>query len=429
MTQSPPTSAPNGGRPVADTDSTLALLRRLLPAVYLPWFGYALSGGILIATLPLMLERNGLSTTTIGVITAIAGVGAMAGGIPVAMVTRHIGEDRVLYISVALVTVTAALLGPASALRPLVVLAVAVGALRFFAGIGAAAMRLSRQAALTKTQDVARRGRSMALMGGIARVAIAIGPVLGGVIADAAGFGVAFFVAGLVSLAGLGLFTRRQPGQRLDKPTAAAPRPSVRSSLGEAGPTLFRGGVAAACVTGARAGRLVLLPLLLDDFGLTLSEVGLVTSVGFGAELILFPIAGATMDRFGRLAAMVPAYGLMAAGLFGLAVAGSATTAVVASIVVGIGNGFASGTMLTLSSDLAPAEDPGPFLAAIATISDIGKFAGPLLVGVVADSASLATAATVLGALLVIAIVWLVVVVGETGQPTQSGWPRQRSHS
>ena len=132
----------------------------------------------------------------------------------------------------------------------------------------------------------------------------------------------------------------------------------------------------------------------------------------------MFPAAGATMDRFGRLAAMVPAYGLMALGLFGLALAQSATAAVVASIVMGIGNGLASGTLLTLSSDLAPDNDPGPFLAAIATISDVGKFVGPLVVGVVADSANLSTAAAVLGALLVVAVAWLLLLVGETGEPS-----------
>ena len=416
--QSPTPPSSGGTDLIAEPDGSLTLVRRFAPAVYLPWFGYALSGGVLVATLPLMLERNGLSTTTIGLLTAIAGIGAMAGGMPVALVTRRLGEDRVLLGSVALLTVTAALLGPASALRPLVLLAVAVGVLRFLAGVGATAMRLSRQAALTKTQDVARRGRSMALMGGTARAAFVIGPVIGGVIADTAGFGAAFLVAGLVSLAGLALFSRREPGHRLEKPSAEAPRPLVRVSLGQAGPALFRGGVAAACITGARAGRLVLLPLLLDDFGLTLSEIGLVTSIGLGAELVLFPAAGATMDRFGRLAAMVPAYGLMAVGLFALALAESATAAVVASVVIGIGNGLASGTMLTLSSDLAPAEDPGPFLAAIATVSDIGKFVGPLLVGLVADWASLGSAATALGAMLVFAVVWLLVVVGETGRPS-----------
>lgn len=414
-------SPPPGRAPTTATpEGSITLLRRLTPAVYLPWLGFTLSGGVLVATLPLMLERAGLSTTVIGLLTAIAGVGAMAAGLPVAMLTRRLGEDRVLFVAVACGMLSSALLAPVSAIGSLSMLAVTVGGLRFLSGVGATAMRLSRQAMLTKTQDAARRGRSMALMGGTARVGLVIGPALGGWVADVAGFGSAFVVAGVVSLAGLALFPRRPARHRLDRPTEDAPRPTVRASLGRAGGPLFRGGVAAACITGARAGRLVLLPLLLDEFGLTLSEIGLVTSVGLGAELLLFPAAGATMDRFGRLWAMVPAYGLMALGLFGLALAGDATTAIVASIVMGIGNGLASGTMLTLSSDLAPAEDPGPFLAAIATISDIGKFAGPLLVGIVADTADLGTAAAVLGGLLVVAVVWLLLVVGETGAPTNA---------
>ncbi len=397
-----------------------ALLRRLAPAVYLPWFGFTMSGGVLAATLPLMLERGGLATTAIGLITAISGIGAMAGGLPVAVLIRRLGEDRVLLMSVGLLAGSSALLGPASAVRPVVALGVVIGVLRFVAGVGATAVRLSRQGMLTTTQPAARRGRAMALMGGTARVGFVIGPALGGLVADVLGFGAAFLTAGLVTVAGVALFGRRRPEHRLDVPSEPDAAPSVRASLGDAGGDLLRGGVAAACITGARAGRLVVLPLLLDALGLTVGEIGLVISLGLAAELLLFPLAGATMDRFGRLFAMVPSYGLMAAGLFGLAFADDATTAIIASVVMGIGNGFASGTMLTLSSDLAPADHPGPFLAAIATISDIGKFVGPLLVGIVADNVAgdvegLGAAAGVLGAILAFAVVWLVVVVGETG--------------
>ncbi len=409
-TTPPPIDGVDANRPVGSP----TLLLRLAPAVYLPWFGFAASSGVLAATFPLVLERAGLSTTIVGLLLAISGIGSMAGGLPVAVLIRRLGEDRVLMVAVGALAASAALLAPATAVRPLLALAAVVALLRLLAGAASTAIRLSRQAMLTTTQPVARRGRAMALMGGTARVGLVVGPALGGLVAEVFGFGAAFIAAGAVALAGVALFPRRRSEHRLLAPAGIDERPGIRASLSSAGPALLRGGVAAALVTGARSGRLLVLPLLLDEVGLSVAEVGLVISLGLAAELILFPAAGATMDRFGRLWCMVPAYGLMAAGLFWLAFADNAGTAIGASIVIGVGNGLASGTMLTLSSDLAPADDPGPFLAAIATVSDIGKFVGPLLVGLIADAAGLGTSAAALGAMLAVAVVWLIVVVGET---------------
>jgi len=87
---------------------------------------------------------------------------------------------------------------------------------------------------------------------------------------------------------------------------------------------------------------------------------------------------------------------------------------VVASVVMGVGNGLSSGTLLTVSSDLAPTDSPGAFLAAMAVMQDSGKIVGPLLVGWFADAVGLHASAAVLAVAMVVAIVWIVVAVGET---------------
>ena len=52
---------------------------------------------------------------------------------------------------------------------------------------------------------------------------------------------------------------------------------------------------------------------------------------------------------------------------------------------MGIGNGLGAGTMLTLGSDLAPADAAGPFLAGMALMQGGGRILGALLVGIVGD--------------------------------------------
>ncbi len=88
-----------------------------------------------------------------------------------------------------------------------------------------------------------------------------------------------------------------------------------------------------------------------------------------------------------------------------------------AGAIIGIGNGLSSGTMLTFGSDLAPADATGPFLAGLAALQDGGRVVGPLLVGIVGAGAGLGAASLALAVVLVAAVVWLVTVVGETGNP------------
>ena len=76
-----------------------------------------------------------------------------------------------------------------------------------------------------------------------------------------------------------------------------------------------------------------------------------------------------------------------------------------------------AGTMLTLGSDLAPKDATGEFLAGMAVLQDLGRIAGPLLVGVVGTAVGLGAASIALAIVLGIAIVWLVAVIGETGEP------------
>jgi MFS family permease len=124
------------------------------------------------------------------------------------------------------------------------------------------------------------------------------------------------------------------------------------------------------------------------------------------------------MDRFGRLHAIVPAFSLLGVGMLVLGLSDDTTGAVVAGVIMGIGNGLSSGSLLTLGADLAPA-DAGPFLAALGMLQDGGFVIGPVLVGWLADSVGLGSSAVVLSMVMFVAIAWIVVVLGDTAAPTR----------
>ena len=151
-----------------------------------------------------------------------------------------------------------------------------------------------------------------------------------------------------------------------------------------------------------------------DRLALEATEVGVLVTISTAADLVLFPAASYVMDRFGRRYAMVPSFGLIVVGLLLLAGADTAAGVTVAAAVMGIGNGLGAGTMLTLGSDLAPPEAPGPFLAAMAVVGDSGRVIGPLLVGIVGAAMGLGAAAIALAIGCVLLLVWTVAALGET---------------
>lgn len=384
------------------------VLSKLILPVYLPCL--LVNGGtaMLVPILPLYLASNGLSNTNVGIVIAGAGLGGMLSQIPFGRALEKFSETRVMVVAVALIAAAVVSLGFVAA-------AVALATLRLVGGIGSTGWLLSRQTFLTRVVDPSVRGRAMAVFGGTTRSAFLIGPLTSGLVADQLGFRAAFGASAAATLLGivpLLMWERHNPEPERD--TAPSTRRVARPSLRGDSRSLATAGTGQLLVVTVRQGRFVVLPLVGAAIGMSATEVGVLISIGGFADLLLFPVSGLVMDRFGRLAAIIPSFGLIGVGLFVLSAAETASMLAVAAVIIGIGNGMGSGTMLTLSADLAPIESPSGFLAALGTIRDAGRISGPLLVGAIADLAGLSWSSIVLGALSFLAVAVIVVGVGET---------------
>lgn len=380
----------------------------------MPWVLAQLGRGMLVPVVPLYLRDAGLSYTRVSVILAALGLGAVIGGLPTGAAAARVGPEWLFVGATAATAVTAALLGVSTAVLALV-------AFRLVYGAGAVGLRVSVQMIVNAATPVHLRGRGMSVLGGSVRLAFFVGPLLGGVLADTIGFSATFVVCGAITLIGIVPFVavRRVAetgGPRFERPpvTAGPVWAVLRRHTG----LLLLAGTGSALVMAGREGRNVVVPLIGDDLGLSSTAVGALVAIGTGADLLLFPIAGWLMDRFGRLYAIVPAFSLVGVGLLVLGTWYSGTGAVVAGVIMGIGNGMSAGTMLTLGGDLAP-RDAGPFLAALGTLHDAGVVVGSLVVGAFADTAGLATSAVVLAGIMFASVVWMVVAVGDSSRPTR----------
>ena len=369
---------------------------------------------MLVPVVPLYLRDAGLSYTRISVILAALGMGAVLGGLPTGAIATRVGPEWLFVGATVATATTSALLGVSTAVIALV-------AFRLVYGAGAVGLRVSVQMLVNSATPVRLRGRGMSVLGGSVRLAFFVGPLLGGFLADTIGFTATFVVCGVMTLVGIVPFVAvRQatgPGsKRFERPTVAAG--PLWTALRRHTGLLLLAGTGSALVMAGREGRNVIVPLIGDDLGLSGTAVGALVAIGTGADLLLFPVAGWLMDRFGRLYAIVPAFTLVGVGLLVLGTWYSTTGAIVAGVIMGIGNGMSAGTMLTLGGDLAP-RDAGPFLAALGTLHDAGVVVGALVVGTFADTAGLATSAVALAAIMFVAVLWMVVAVGDSAHPTR----------
>lgn len=392
------------------TERTVDVIRGLIGPIYVPWLGTAVCLGMLSLQLPLYLIDVGLSYVPLSAVLAAAGFGSALGGLPSGGMLARFGVGRTMAVSVAIMAVSSALL--ATSADPVVLFV-----LQFISGIGAVALRLGGQSWITATVSTLQRGRALSAMGGIRRFGAFVGPVLAGVMIETVGHRPTFVVSGILAAVGilpiLAAASRPAEDTIIDQ---GADRPSVLAALVKHRRLLLMATAGPLVIMTVRRGRAVVLPLIGNDLGISPTSLGLLVGVSTGADLLLFPVSGFLMDRFGRLAAIVPAFSLMGVGLVALGFADRAGTVVVAGAVIGIGNGLSSGTMMTLASDLAPREAVSQFIAGFATVVDWGVVFGPLLVGWIAALVGLGASAIVLGLLMFVGIALILVTVGESSR-------------
>ena len=364
---------------------------------------------MLIPVLPLYLTDVGVSLELAGVVLGATGIGAALGGLPAGAAMARVSENTALVGALVLIAISTALLGLTAGALALVVLRAATGA-------GRATLRLSRQTYVTRRVDDSIRGRALANMGGSIRVSMLIGPVLGGVLVDQVGFETTFLVAGLFAMVGLLPLLASKDDFGIPRERGRARRGLLRA-LNDHRRLLGKIAVVPFLIVASREARQVVFPLIGDDLALSASAIGVLIAATSVADLLLFPLAGYLMDRFGRLWGMTPSFVLMGLGHIALGLAwgrGSVFLVVLAGIGIGIGNGLSAGSLLTLGSDVAPEDAAPEFLAGLGTLQEGGRVVGPLMVGVVGAGISLGAAAFAIALLLFVAAVWVTFVIGET---------------
>jgi MFS family permease len=379
--------------------------------IYLPSLLLAFCQGLMIPVLPLYARDLGASYGLIGLVVSAQGLGMLVSNIPSAILIRRLGQKRAMLLGIGVLALSTAALFWAQSVPEAILF-------RFIGGFGLSLYDLARFAYVADTVNVGRRGRSIALLGGIFRVGRFSGPMIGGVVGAMFGLRASFLLFGGACVAALiiaAIFLRTVETTPPDASTLKPHGGHLLATLRANYRILTTAGIGLLFASTIRAGRLVIIPLYAADvLGFDVQEIGLIESISAGLEMLLFYPTGMIMDQLGRKFAVVPCFTIQAVGMFLIPFTGGFVSLLLVTILIGIGNGLGSGAMMTLGADLAPPDSRAEFLGIWRLIGGSGATGGPFVVGSVADLLGLQAAAWVMAGIGLLAAAVFLFLVPET---------------
>lgn len=401
-------------------------LRRAALPVYLPTLLFAAGEAAFIPVIPVIAQNVGANLATAGLVAGMLTVGIVSGDIPSGWIISRIGERMAMLWSTLI-----ALLGSGLALIATTPVLLGVGI--FLIGLATSAFALARHAFLTTFVPQYYRARALSLLGGMFRAGSVLGPLLSAVVIAWSGTANSAFwlMAGFTLVTGSVLLLMPDPEKTFGKAhrhsTSAGEMlttgeiQAVRESHGLLATVkrnwavLSTVGVASALVMALRSGRNVIFPLWAVAIGMKDSDTALIIGLATAVDFALFFTSGQIMDKWGRLASIIPSMLIMSLALLLLSPTQDLPTNVtwfIATIFLfAVGNGIGSGILLTLASDLAHKSNPAPFLGAWRFITDGGAAVAPLGISALTAALSLSIAAAATGIAGVIGIIMMLIFV------------------
>ncbi|MBI4336654.1 MAG: MFS transporter [Chloroflexi bacterium] len=355
--------------------------------------------GIANPVLPLYARDLGVSGAEIGLVVSAFGLARFMTNIPAGILSDRAGR-RLLLVGGPLVAAVGNLISAtANSLGPLL-------AYRFVAGVGSAAFITGAVIFIADVATLTNRGRLMGLYQGSFLLGIALGPALGGLVAELFGLRAPFIVVGLLSLAsGAWALLRVPESRRLARekrdvlsegavqqkaPDAASrgtysflfSRDYLLIALVFAGTFFTRGGT-----------QLTLLPLkAANDLHLSPGQIGGLFTALAALNLVAILISGTLADRYGRKWVIVPGLLLFAVCLVVLGESATVLVFTVGMLLYGFAQGLDGATPPAYVADISPPGRQALGQSVSRSIGDLAIVVAPPLMGLAADAVGTAIA-------------------------------------
>ena len=386
----------------------------------LPTFFVHLTRGLTVSTLPLIvLENLQQSKFSVGLAVSSIGLGKILSDIPLGVVLSYIGARNLMMISGLIITGSAFLSWVSvSVIGSFWCLVVAL----LVYGVGQGAGVLSRLAMISENIPKPERGQISALLGGSARLAMAVGPALGGILMDVS-LPLLFLIQAMSAVCSVLVLFLAVSSHPMSQINPESPR-NIQHSWRSFYPSqpsfpahiLLNIGVFVVGIQLVRECRKLVIPLAGVDLGMSIEDVGWYSTVSYSIDALLFSTAGIVMDTYGRNFCATASVSIMVLAQLIILPGVSETTLFLNAVIGGIGNGLSSGILVAYGADLAPFEPPeakSEFLGYYRLIGDFGEFFGPMIVGTLAQFTSTPTMINTVCSVGIASVYWLVWKVPE----------------
>ena len=364
-------------------DDTFSLRKIAVPA-FGPSFLFGLGEGAILPVIALTVRQLGGSVALAALMVTLIGIGSLVTNIPASLITTRYGERWAIVGAAVWGALGMALCVLASTLW-------AFGLGIFMVGMAGAVFGLARQKYLTETVPFRHRARALSTLGGVMRIGLFVGPFVAAGLIHVMGIGGAYW-AGVGALLLAAAVAWRMPdlpahAQSDEASDLAALRAAATlRSVGAGHARIFLTvGIGALLVAAVRASRQAVIPLWAEGIGLDAATTSLIYGLAGGIDMLVFYPAGKVMDRKGRAWVAVPSMIVMGLAMTLTPFTHGAVTLLLASLLIGFGNGIGSGMIMTLGADYSPSAGRAHFLGLWRLMSDLGSTGGPaVLAGVTA---------------------------------------------
>lgn len=334
--------------------------------------------GLIVPILPIYGETFSSSATLVGMLITIFGVARLAANYPTGLVYRRMGPAALMAFGNGLLMAGAVGAALATDLHLLLFC-------RLVQGLGSGIFLTTMGVVVARQSRAGSRGRFMALYQAAIFVGAGLGPAVGGFIAEHFGIAAPFWAYAVVSAAAMcvSLTVRRENEENSPASAPSAPPMILAGSV-------LRANLFVSFVSGfvRTAALWQLIPLLAATrFSMGFDKIGLAVTVTSLANVVILPLSGWIVDRFGwRLLPSLASFGF--AGALAIIAFGRAEWEFWLGVALaGVFGGLIGPATSTALVELTAPEALPAAMGIQRTAADFGFVAGPVAVGILADSA------------------------------------------
>jgi MFS family permease len=377
-----------------------------LPVV-ISMFMVGTSVGVISPVMPFIVEQLGLTAGQYGMVVSAFALSKMAGNVPSAVLVDRHGRKPYMVYSLSIIAIGTGGVGLAHSFEELYLC-------RLLVGLGVAALSSASTMTVADISTPKNRARTYAPIMSAFAAGAALGPAIGGYLADEVGIRATFYVVGAsfmtMTLVNSMLLseTKQKPitfpwelpsqlaASEIEQKSQTSMWDATKQALGQWAPLLSTPKIRNVIIINgfywvALAGaQMTLLPLLLTDpngLAMTASQVGQVYMGMSIVQVLGNPIAAKYVDRIGKVPAMLAGCTLISAGMATLpfGAAHDFTSLAAALGVWATGSTLLSTAPVSYISDSTEESNRAQAIALLRTSGDVGFLVGASAVGALAD--------------------------------------------